>query len=205
MVFTGEYEIERAVPELVLKGEKHDVSILSVKIKGLPEADKNKILKMIAGHIHAYKAVLSEGTEGILALFNVSAKQFEHEFEAIKAAMEIASEAKNLKLNFGIGVNKGEIVLSKEKNIAKYTALGDTILLAKRISNKLLGEVLISKEVYNKVGGKIKSEKAEKASKELGEDVFIVTKISERDKYRPYLNSFVRRLKEETTQNQQKQ
>ena len=197
MADLGGCTIERAVPSLVLKGEKRDVSVLSVRLRGIPEIEKKKIFKMIGDKICSYKAVLSDTNDGILALFNVSAKQFKHEVEAVKASIDIAEEAKKINLNLGIGIHKGEIVFLNEGNIAKYTGLGDTINLAKKLSNKSLGEIFISEEAYNRTDGKINVAKAEKVSEDLGQNVFAVIKINERDKYKEYIDAFVRKTREE--------
>jgi len=197
MADLGGCTIERAVPSLVLKGEKRDISVLSVRLRGTSEIEKKKLLKMMGDKICSYKAVLSDTNEGILALFNVSAKQFKHEIEAVKASIDIAEEAKKLNLNLGIGINRGEIVVLTEGNIARYTGLGDTINLAKKLSNKSLGEIFISEEAYDRTDGKINVVKAEKVSEELEQNVFAVTKVNERDKYRKYIDAFVRKTRDE--------
>jgi len=197
MLDLGGYTIERAVPSLVLKGDKREVSVLSVRIRGIPEIEKKKLYQMIADKACSYKAVLSDTNEGILALFNVSAKQFKHEIEAVKASIDIADEAKKLNLSLGIGINRGEIIVLNDMNIAKYTSLGDTVNLAKKLSNKSLGEIFISEDVYDRTDGKINVVKAEKVSEELGQKVLAVTKINERDKYKPYIDAFVRKTREE--------
>jgi len=189
----------RAIPTLVLEGDKQDITALFIHIKKANKEEKEKLLEVVAKKVYLRKAVLGQSEPGsILALFNLPTKQYRHELEALKVAEEIKKETKDFKsLIMGIGLHTGRAIISPVRNdIVHYTCLGDAVDLAKRLAVKS-DEVALSKAIYDKIGGQIKAKLSEKLSQSFGMPIYTLVKISEREKYEPYIKEFVEKLKEE--------
>jgi len=189
----------RAIPALILEGNKQDITALFIHIKRADKEEKEKLLEVVAKQVYLRKAVLSQSEpDSILALFNLPAKQYRHELEAVKTAEEIKKETKDFKsLIMGIGLHTGRALISPVKNdVVHYTCLGDAVDLAKRLALKS-DEVALSKAIYDKIGGQIKAKLSEKLSQSFGIPIYTLIKISEREKYEPYIREFVKKLKEE--------
>jgi len=189
----------RAIPTLVLEGNKQDITALFIHIKRASKEEKEKLLEVVAKKVYLRKAVLGQSEPGsILALFNLPTKQYRHELEALKVAEEIKKETRDFKsLIMGIGLHTGRAIISPVRNdIVHYTCLGDAVDLAKRLALKS-DEVALSKAIYDKIGGQIKAKLSEKLSQSFGMPIYTLVKISEREKYEPYIKEFVEKLKEE--------
>lgn len=196
----------KAVSALVLAGSKQDMTALFIQIKRVSKSEKEKLLEIIAKKIYLHKAVLSQSKPGsILALFNVPAKQYRQELEAIKAAEEIKKEAEGLKsLIMGIGLHTGKAIISAvEKGVMRYTCLGDVVDLAKRLASKS-DEIALSKAIYDKTEGQIKAKLSEELTQNLGMPIHILIKTLERERYEPYIQQFVKKLEEEKAKEEKK-
>ena len=190
----------KAIPSLVLRGRKQSVTALAILMRHTDEKQKKELLKIIAEKIYLHRAVLSEGKPGVIvALFNVPVKQFRHELEAIKTAVEIMSEAKRKFINVGIGINSGKAVVSDEKDkIVNYTCMGDVVTLARKLSAKAKSKILISEFVQRITDQNIRGDKEEDVSDEVGQSIYSINKVNEREKYKDYVNSVLRRWEEES-------
>ena len=84
-------------------------------------------------------------------------KTFKNEVLAVKIGKEIVDELSDYnkkfkdKIEFGIGVHVGELVASKSGEKLKYTSIGNTISLAKRISDLDSGKLIVSDEIRKKL------------------------------------------------------
>lgn len=189
----------RAVPALVLAGNKQDITALFIHIKKAEKEEKEKLLEIIAKKVYLHKAILSQSKPGsVLALFNVPKKQYRHELEAIKTAEEIKKETKELgSLIIGIGLHTGRAIVSAVKEgVMRYTCLGDAVDLAKKLALKS-DEIALSKAIYDKVGGQVKTELSKRLSQSFGVPIHTLIKTLEREKYESFIQQFVKRIKEE--------
>jgi len=118
-------------------------------------------------------------------------KTFRNDPIAIKVASEIASHLNEHnkkfkdKIEFGIGVNSGEIVASVGKDKLNFTAIGNALSTAKRIADSAEGSVLISEATNKKVMSEVKTEKKG--------DYYSIKKIIDREQYKGFLDGFMKR------------
>ena len=71
-----------------------------------------------------------------------------------------------MKIPFGIGVNKGLMIVEMQQGNPKFTSVGSTVVAAKRLAEHSKGNIFISDDVSRMMIGKIKVEKVgEKAWK----------------------------------------
>lgn len=169
----GQYKIK-------LGGENKDIAVLFVDIRGFTPLSESlppeKVVEILNKYLNlTTNAVFkNDGTldkfigDATMAVFNAPFDLEDYEYKAICAAFDIVAGAKELeevcqkefgrKVQFGVGVNCGEAVVG---NIGcdvrmDYTAIGDTVNTAARLeANAKAGQVLISKEIYERVKDRI--------------------------------------------------
>ena len=112
--------------------------------------------------------------------------------EAIKLAKEIENllnerNKKNaLKIDFGIGVNSGEMIIEKHGEKVKFTSLGNTTMAAKNASKKAHSETFISKAVQRKVYGITKT-------KAISENMWKLYSIIDREQHSEFIKRFMKK------------
>ena len=95
-----------------------------------------------------------------MATYNVPLDIPEHAFAAVKTAIEMQKEAKELgkELIYGIGINTGQAIvgnIGSEKRM-DYTVIGDSVNLGARLCSKADGgQILISDSTFQLVKDKI--------------------------------------------------
>nr|WP_296978133.1 adenylate/guanylate cyclase domain-containing protein [Thermobacillus sp. ZCTH02-B1] len=165
-------------------GQRRDISVMFVDIRGFTPMSERLQPEEVIGVLNEYldictKAVfLNNGTldkfigDGVMALFGAPIHYPNHPELAVRAALEIRKHANRLEeecirkwgvgVKFGIGINCGPAVvgnIGSEMLRLDYTAIGDTVNLAARLeSNAKPGQILISEEVYHRVGRLFKLE-----------------------------------------------
>lgn len=169
--------------ELKLGGEKKDIAVLFVDIRGFTPLSESLEPEQVVGILNEYLALTTgcifenNGTldkfigDATMAVFNAPFDQEEYEMCAIRTALAIRAGGDALSqrlekkygksVRFGIGVNCGEAVVG---NIGcdvrmDYTAIGDTVNTAARLESRAqAGEILISPALYERVKDRIDAE-----------------------------------------------
>ncbi len=168
---------------LKLGGERRDVAVLFVDIRGFtplsesmePEqvvAILNEYLALTTSSILGHKGTLDKFIgDATMAVFNAPFDQQDYIYEAVCAAWDIKQGSRELgerllrdfgkQVGFGVGVNCGPAVVG---NIGcdfrmDYTAIGDTVNTAARLeANAKAEEILISEYVYMALKDRIEAE-----------------------------------------------
>ena len=150
----------------VMQGNKSRVSIVALKIKNkLGSAEKGSLHKAVEKVYNKRGAVYEQGNFIYIIFSPLMTKSKDNEVIAARAAQEMVGvlNAHNKKfkdkIDFGIGVNNGEIINKIENNKLKFTALGNFVVAAKRLADSSDKKVLITKEAYKKGISGIKAEK----------------------------------------------
>ncbi|MBI2630452.1 hypothetical protein HYW76_05100 [Candidatus Pacearchaeota archaeon] len=193
-----EIEVGEAEHAIVLDGRKERASLVCIKVKNLDKLERNShdTLNKVKEIIKEKRGTIYRTGNFIIGLFSsASTKTFENDRKAIDSAIEIEKELKEhnkkfkQRIEFGLCVNTGEIILKKEKDRLKFTSLGNTLPLAKRISDISNEEALLSEEFFKKVTSELKGQK------ENREDVsfYHILKINEREKNSQFISDFLKR------------
>ncbi len=169
--------------ELKLGGEKRDVAVLFVDIRGFTPLSESLNPEQVVAILNEYlalttKCILSHnGTldkfigDATMAVFNAPFDQDDYVYEAVAAAWDIKQGSQELRIRleqefgktvgFGVGVNCGDAVVG---NIGcdfrmDYTAIGDTVNTSARLeANAKAEEILISEYVYERIKDRIQVE-----------------------------------------------
>jgi PAS domain S-box-containing protein len=173
------------VDALKLGGTRQEVSILFGDIRGFSSFSELVSPERLVEIINTYFTIASEAIhfqegvidkfmgDAVMALFNPSIRpQADHALRAVRAAVAMRADidafhervpAKD-RLQFGIGVHTGEAVTGNigSPDRLEYSALGDTVNLAKRLQEAAAsGQILISEETYRQVRDAVQVEKLE--------------------------------------------
>jgi len=169
--------------ELKLGGEKRNVAVLFVDIRGFTPMSENLAPEEVVSILNEYLALTTssvldnEGTldkfigDATMAVFNAPFDLEDYAYKAILTALAIRNGSEKLAerlqekfgktISYGIGVNMGDAVVG---NIGcefrmDYTAIGDTVNTAARLESRAeAGEILISEAVYKSVQERIVAE-----------------------------------------------
>jgi hypothetical protein len=176
-------------------GKKEQASVLTLKIKSFSKSGGNapeNIEKAVESITRGKGSVYRNSNDSITGVFTPSmTKSFRNDLIAIKVASEIAAHLNehnrkfNQKIDFGIGVHSGDISARMDNGKLQFTALGNTLGMAKRIADSANNDVLLSKEVGSKVSSEVKTEKS-------GE-YYSVKKMVDREQHKNFIDGFLRR------------
>ena len=186
MVDLTKKNVMTAESTLVLKGDKYMSAVISLSVKNhdkLSEVAKNALHKAIAG-AQKKKGLVDWRGDYIFIVFSpLVTKTYKNEALATKEGMEILNSLNEYnkkfkdKIKFNLGVHVGELIASKEGGKLKYTSIGNTISLAKRISDSDSGKLIVSDEIRKKLLRDLKVIKA----KEIGSNqTYEVSEIKNR-------------------------
>jgi len=194
-VKTGLRSFAKYVPDKVVKqlitqgkdakigGEKEYVTILFSDIEGFTSISENNDVHEVVTSLNEYfdiyvKCLEESGAtvdkfigDAVMAFWNAPNKVENHEFVAVKTALEIVkeidalnqkwkSEGKKFIFKTRIGINSGEVIVGNigSTNRINYTVTGDPVNLASRLeaSNKQYNtKILVSESIYNKTNNLI--------------------------------------------------
>ncbi len=196
--------------ELLLGGEKRNVAVLFVDIRGFTPLSENLEPEQVVSILNEYLDLTSTCIlnnlgmldkfigDATMAVFNAPFDLDDYIFRAVKAATDMRAGADVLskklferfgkKVAFGIGINCGNAVVGNIGSDFRmdYTAIGDTVNTAARLESRAAaGEILISKDVHDALEGRIMTEEVgqmELKGKTKAVTVYRVMDIEETEK-----------------------
>jgi hypothetical protein len=197
---TKKKNIAGAESTLVLKGEKNLSSVVCLNIrnyKQLGDAAKKKLLEVI-GTSKEKKGLIDWKEDHIFVVFSpLVTKTYDNEILASKTGFKMAKDLGeynrkfNDKILFNVGIHSGELIASKQDGKLKYTSIGNTIALAKRISDSDKDKVLVSESVRKKIIRDLRAEKV----KEIGKNsIYSVSEVRNREANEAKLKDLLKRM-----------
>ena len=190
--------VREAEPALVIDGRKEEAGVVVLKIKNMQELEKNKLAKdtierAVSG-MNDHKGTVNRSNDSYTGIFvPTTTRTFKNDLAAVRAATEIAAHLndhnKKLKdkIEYGIGINSGELAVRIVDGKLKFTALGNTTSLAKRVADSADKTVLLTSNTNKKVCNDVKTLKQ-------GE-YYSISRIIEREANKDFLNKFAERNK----------
>ena len=194
--------IEKGEHTLVLDGIKERSSLIAVKIENLENIRKKcgETISKIFRTIIENKGVVYETPKYLIGIFSPQiTKTFRNEMSAIITARKIEkileehNQKFKIKINYGISLNSGELISKKEDGVLKFTAIGNTLNLTRKISELAKNELLLSHNLYAKVMGEVKANKEVRE----GVEVYMISSVSNREKYAKFIQEFLEKQKTE--------
>jgi len=194
--------VKEAESTLVQKGVKEDACIAVVKLRNFEQIrrmpESIKVIDRIPEIAYESKAVLEIAPGQISIILSPTiTRTFGNDSGIVKIASKIANSLNehnrkfDKKIEYGIGVNAGAIISRIENNQLKFTSLGSTLPLAKRIADAARNEVLLSKEAAHRAISEVKTEKKDIA----GVEAYSINRIVEREENKEFIRKFLERQK----------
>ncbi len=159
---------------LRLGGEKKVITVLFSDIRGFTSISEKLQPERLINLINEYLDLMCEiilqnnGTidkfigDAIMAFWNAPLDEKNHQYLAVKTALEMHKKMKefneesgmDLNLKIGIGINTGEMIVGNvgSRKRFDYTLLGDNVNLGSRLENlnkKYGGSIIITESVMN--------------------------------------------------------
>jgi len=192
----------KAILLLSIKGNKQDATVVNLKIKNKNDLSDgkggvNETIKKIVDLSENSKACVYENNEDIIFIFApVKTKTFKNERSAIifsQTIDKILSDHNRLfkqKIDYGLGLNYGEIIAKEEANGIEFMAIKNLIIGAKKTADMAKEEILLNKDFQTRLGSDIKTEKHLRNKVE----VYKITQLIDRESNRAFIGSFLKRL-----------
>ncbi|PIU75775.1 hypothetical protein COS75_02525 [Candidatus Pacearchaeota archaeon CG06_land_8_20_14_3_00_35_12] len=199
--------VREAIPSVIMQGSEESLTALYIDFKNIEtEAAGRKeahrvMMQKIDTVIEKHRGIRSlQQNKDVLVLFGEKTGTQEHELAAIRSALEICDETKRNLIKTGFGIHTGSAIMRLDfDRKLRYTPLQSTTQISSRVAERAAaGEVLISQSTYNPVSGVIQVEKTkaiEVGTKTL--PLYIVKSFTKREKFKPYVDSMMRRWKQE--------
>lgn len=181
---------------LVTTGQRNRAGILCIKLKNkITKLGKDQLDKMMQNVFSRKGVVYEQGDCIFIILSPLVTRTFNNEVEAARLGEKLVSDLKeynnkfNEKIEFGIGINSGDIINEIKDGKLKFSAIGNTILLAKKLAEASKEQVLLTKEAYEKGISEIKAEKIKVRDMEAYE----VRKVVDHEKSKKFIEDFLKR------------
>jgi hypothetical protein len=192
---------------LSMKGEKQTADVICLKIKNYEELiskkDNSRIsIQKIINLAEKERAYVYENNENIFFIFApIVTKTFQNEKAAIRLSKDIKNVLENhnktarQKIDFGIAINYGEIIAKKERERLYFMGVKNLFSGAKKMSSLSNKEILVNKDVRNRIGSDVKAEKKEMGNQDV--DLYSVKEFNKvREDNKKFIDDFVKRNKD---------
>lgn len=161
----------RAILSLSMTGERQKSTIIGLKIKNYADITHNPVgtketFAKIESLSENEKSFIYENKENIfLILTPAKTRTFHNEKKAIDIARKIEDIIRHhnrlfkQKIEFGLGINTGDLVVKLQKDHLEFMSMGDTLTKTKKIASISNEQVLLDEKIRENLGAKIKTKK----------------------------------------------
>ncbi|MFW6233085.1 MAG: hypothetical protein ACOC3Z_00305, partial [Nanoarchaeota archaeon] len=193
-----------------ISGEKQKSSLICINLKNLNELksdskdDSGKesitdVLNKIVQLAESNKSFTYVNDNYIFFIFPPSlTKTFENEKKAIEIGNKIKSMLDNHnkffknKIDYGISLNTGEIVMNKTKEGIKFMSIGSFLVNSKKISCISSKNVLIGKEMNEKIISYAKTDKNQSSDGKI--EYYKIREMRDKERHKKFIGDFVKRM-----------
>ena len=201
---------EGAESTLVLNGEKYLSAVVSLNIKNYDSLSEvaSSALKNIINEASRNsadsksrkgKGLVDWKDEHAFIVFSpIITKTYDNEILATRFGMKILNDLNAYnkkfkdKIEFNLGVHVGELIASKVGEKLKYTSIGNTISLAKKISDSDASKLMISEMIRKKL---LRDLTVSKGANIGGNQTYEVSAIRDKSSDTAKLNDLLKRMK----------
>ncbi len=189
-----------AESSLVMDGKKELASVLALKIKDMSTLGihaKEELVKILE-LAKDKKGMIEKKEDYLMIIFTPSVtKSYNNEMAATKTGFGLMTALNEYnkrfkqKLDYSIGINSGELVISTKTGKLQYTSLGSTVILAKKIADSADAKLLVSDSIRNKMLRDLRGEKMPAVGKT---GVFSVTHVTDKEANKDKLQDLLNRM-----------
>ncbi len=191
-------EVKKSLGYSSATGRKEECAIMALTIHNIHELieddQASDLISKVAYHASSAKATVREDRNTHLMIFSPQKTKNENpSLLAVKIGRDIEkllleyNQKHALKINFGIGIHLGEMIVESMQGAQAYHAVGNTVIAAKRAAEKSKHQLLLTGPVHRKVSGVVKTQQI------AAESLWTVTNIVEREDYSDFINKFMNR------------
>ena len=201
--FTGwrvQEPIRQADQSVVLKGHRSNAAVLVLKIKNKIGRTEKQTIEQAIEYVYDKNGAVYEQENFVFVVFSpLMTRTNKNEVEAVKAAEKVTSILNDYnrkfrdKIEFGVGINSGDIINRIENKKLKFSALGNFIVVAKRLAGISDKQTLVTKKAYERGISEIKAEKI----KFNGGEVYEVKGVVDHEKNKEFIKGFLNRQNQE--------
>jgi len=197
--------VNNAELSLTIKGNKQEVSVVCLKIKNVEEMDSkgsaSDTLEKLKHIAEENKAVVYDNQDYLLFFIIPSiTKTFKNEVIALDLAEKIQrvlsehNRMFNQKIDFGISLNKGELIGKIEDDTFKFMGIGSWMTLSKRFASLSNEEVILTEKINDLLRVTARTEKEVRE----GTPIYVLKSIKrENEDARKFINKFMDRQSKE--------
>jgi len=188
---------------IVLHGDKQPSTLLALNLKTPEKKEMEmlpKVIKEIKEKIIEKKGVLYQSNSFLFGIFApLSTKTFKNESNVINLGNEINGMLNEYnkkfkdKVDFGLAVHSGSLILEKAGEKLKFTSADNTMSFAKKVAELAKNEFLISEETIKKAGSEIRAKKETRNNI----NVYHFDKKVDRQDISKFIHDFLQRNKEQ--------
>ena len=191
-----------AESSLVLEGEKSNSAVILLKVKNYRNLSKSagEEIEKAIDLCREKKAVVEWKEEYAIIIFSpLITKTFKNEALALKTGFALFKKIKdynkrfNEKIEFNIGIHSGDLVASLDGKKLKYAGIGNTISLAKKMSDLGSEKVFVSDNIRKKF---LKDLKVKKMNAE-GVAIYEAESLADNRENKEKLTEILKRMKQE--------
>ncbi len=184
---------------LVLNGEKMTSSVLTLYIKNYDDLRENakEQLSQILDNL-SKKAVIESKGDFVFVIFSpLITKTYKNEIIATKAGLQLVKDIENYnkKFNntiiFGAGVHMGDVITERAGRKLKYTGIGETFSLSKKMATLANSKLFVSDFVRKRLLRELKVIKEGEINKQ---GIYSVSEIKNKDANQAKLKDLLKRM-----------
>lgn len=190
---------------LSIKGDKQDVSVAALKLKNFKEVHKKQgnieeTLQQITHVADQSKAIVYENHD---TLFFILAPTLTKTFKNEKHCLEMATKIQEIlkhhnkmfkqKIEYGISLNYGSIVLKQNAEGVDFMSMGTLITTSKKVASAASEEILLAERIHDRMRSDVKSTKHAKGNM----NVFSINEIRHSEDHSKFLKSFLSRMEKD--------
>ncbi len=179
-------------------GKKEQCAVIALTVHNLHELIEDDrasdLLEKITSRASSAKAAVREDRNTHLMIFSPQKVKNENpSLIAVKVGKEIEKSLKDynqknaLKIQFGMGIHLGEMIVESMEGASAFHAVGNTVIAAKKAAERASQQLLLTSSVHRKVSNVVKTQQVP------AESLWTVTNIVEREDYTDFIDKFMTR------------
>jgi hypothetical protein len=154
-------------------GDKQEVGVVVLNLRRYEELKRGKkgqqsVEQAVDEGVSRGGKLHGLGDERVLLFAPLFTHEEDNTLKAAKAAEAMEkvlnvhnATSKKDQVDFGIGVNTGDMIVERHEGKTRFTSVGTTMVDAKRLSKSAKKQVLLSQEAHGHTTGQVKVERAE--------------------------------------------